>query len=346
MPHDDARLARAGSVAVVVVNYNTRECLHACLASVAAESPAEVVVVDNGSTDGSVEMVRSEFPAVRLIEDPSNPGYGAASNQGIAACAAPYVLLINSDTLLHGGTLEALRDFMDRHPRAGLAGPRLVHADGSPHRSCYAFPSTTFLILEHSPLRRVAGWIPSMRRRYFIDWSPPEESVVPWVHGAVLMLRRSAFDEVGGFDPSFHMYYEEVDLAYRLAAAGWETHFAPVTEVTHIGGASTSKAPIAMKERNFRSLIQFGVTHMSAAQTTRLAATLQGLIVAKLGVELAHRRLVRDPAKRRELDTRVALWRQLARVPFVRVAATLRAARSLSENSARPEQNAPHARVP
>jgi N-acetylglucosaminyl-diphospho-decaprenol L-rhamnosyltransferase len=327
MPHDDARRARAGSVAVVVVNYNTRECLRACLASVAAASPAEVVVVDNGSTDGSVEMVRSEFPAVRLVEEPSNPGYGAASNRGVAACDAPYVLLINSDTLLRGGTLEALRDYMDRHPRAGLAGPRLVHADGSSHRSCYAFPSTTFLILEHSPLRQVAGWIPWMRRRYFIDWSPPEAGAVPWVHGAVLMLRRSAFDAAGGFDPSYYMYYEEVDLAYRLAAAGWETHFAPVTEVTHLGGASTSQAHVAMKERNFRSLIVFGVTHMTPAASTRLAATLRALIVAKLGVELAHRALARDPAKRRELDGRVELWRRLAGVPFVREAATLRAAR-------------------
>lgn len=346
MPHDDARPARAGSVAVVVVSYNTREHLRACLASLAAESPADVVVVDNGSTDGSVEMVRREFPAVRVVEDPSNPGYGAASNQGVAACDTPYVLVINSDTLLRGGTLEALREFMDRHPRAGIAGPRLVHADGSPHRSCYAFPSTTFLVLEHSPLRRVAGWIPAIRRHYFIRWSPPKPRAVPWVHGAVLMLRRSAFDAVGGFDPSFHMYYEEADLAYRLALAGWETYFAPVAQVTHVGGASTSRAPVAMKARNFRSLVQYGVTHMSQAATTRLAATLQALIVAKLAVELVRRRLVRDPGKRRELDASVALWRTLARVPFVSEAATLRAARAEITNPARPAQPVPHVRVP
>ena len=342
---DDVRRARVGAVAVVVVNYNTRNFLRACLASVAAESPDEVVVVDNGSTDGSVEMVRSEFPAVRLVEDPGNPGYGAASNRGISACEAPYVLLINSDTLLRAGTLQALRDYMDRHPRAGSAGPRLVHADGSPHRSCYAFPSTTFLILEHSPLRRMAGWIPRVRRRYFIDWSPREACAVPWVHGAVLMLRRSAFEAVGGFDPSFHMYYEEVDLAYRLAAAGWETHFAPVAEVTHVGGASTSKAPIAMKDRNFRSLILFGAAHMTPAATTRLAATLRALVVAKLGVEVAHRALVRDPAKRRKLDARVELWRQIASVPFVREAATLRATRAAGRPRGTQDQRAPHAHV-
>ena len=346
MPHDDARRGSAESVAVVVVNYNTREHLRACLTSVVAESPAEIVVVDNGSSDGSVEMVRSAFPTVRVVEDPSNPGYGAASNRGVAACTAPYIVLINSDTLLHPGTLEALGDFMDRHPRAAIAGPRLVHADGSPHRSCYAFPSTTFLILEHSPLRRAAGWIPPLRRRYFIDWSPPAARAVPWVHGAVLMLRRSAFEAVGGFDPSFYMYYEEVDLAYRLAAAGWETYYAPVAQVTHVGGASTSKAPIAMKERNFKSLIQFGVTHMTPTETTRLAATLQALIVAKLAVERVHRGLVRDPARRQELDARVALWRHLARVPFVREASKLRAARAAGGNAAPSAQNAPHAGVP
>ena len=345
MSQDDVRRARVGAVAVVVVNYNTRECLRACLATVAAESPAEVVVVDNGSTDGSAEMVRHEFPAVRLIEDPSNPGYGAASNRGVAACDAPYVLLINSDTLLRGGTLDALRDYMDDHPRAAIVGPRLVHADGSPHRSCYAFPSTTFLILEHSPLRQMGGWIPPTRRRYFIDWSPSVARAVPWVHGAVLMLRRSAFDAVGGFDPSFHMYYEEVDLAYQLAAAGWETHFAPVAQVTHLGGASTSKAPIAMKERNFRSLILFGATHMTPAATIQLATTLRALIVAKLGVELVHRAVVRDPARRRELDAGMALWRALARVPFVREATKLLAARTAGRNPGRSDPHAPHARV-
>jgi N-acetylglucosaminyl-diphospho-decaprenol L-rhamnosyltransferase len=346
MTHDDAPRARTGAVAVVVVSYNTRECLRACLATVVAESPAEVVVVDNGSADGSVETVRREFPTARVIEDGSNPGYGAASNQGVAACDAPYVLLLNSDTLLRDGTLEALREYMDQHPRAALAGPRLVHADGSAHRSCYAFPSTTFLILEHSPLRRVAGWIPPMRRRYFIDWSPAEARAVPWVHGAALMLRRSAFEAVGGFDPSFHMYYEEVDLAYRLAAAGWETHFAPVAEVTHVGGASTSRAPAAMKERNFRSLILFGATHMTAAATTRLATTLRALVLAKLAVERVRRRLVRDPGRRREFDERVELWRAIARVPFVREAATLRAGRAARRNAGRSDEHVPHAHAP
>ncbi|HEX2645371.1 MAG TPA: glycosyltransferase, partial [Thermoanaerobaculia bacterium] len=111
--------------AVAVVSFNTRDLLRGLLQSVRSEAPVETVVVDNGSTDGTAEMIRHEFPEVRLIVDASNPGYGAAANQGVAATSAPYVLLLNGDTRLSPGALAALADHLDRHPRAGLAGPRL-----------------------------------------------------------------------------------------------------------------------------------------------------------------------------------------------------------------------------
>jgi GT2 family glycosyltransferase len=327
----DARVATqrgAARVSVAIISYNTRDILRDCLRTVAANAPARIVVADNGSTDGSTEMVRSEFPDAVLLVDERNPGYGAAANHAIAACDTPYVLLLNSDTLVPPDSLEPLCDYMDGHPRAGMAGPRLRHGDGSLHRSAFAFPSTTFLVVEQSPLRAVARWIPSMRRRYFIDWAHDEARAVPWVYGAALMLRRDAFDAVGGYDPSFYMYYEEVDLAWRLARAGWETHYAPVAEVTHLGGASTSRAWATMKERNFRSLIRFAATHMSATEATRLAATLRALVAAKAAIASTQQLLVRDPARRREADESAAFWRHLARVPFVREAALLRAGRS------------------
>jgi GT2 family glycosyltransferase len=327
----DARVATqrgAASVSVAIVSYDTRDILRDCLRTVVANAPARIVVADNGSTDGSIEMVRSEFPDVVLLVDERNPGYGAAANRAVAACDTPYVLVLNSDTLLPAGSLEPLREYMDLHPRAGMAGPRLRHGDGSLHRSAYAFPSTTFLIVEQSPLRAVARWIPAMRRRYFIDWAHDEARAVPWVYGAVLMIRRAAFEAVGGYDPSFYMYYEEVDLAYRLARAGWETHYAPVAEVTHLGGASTSRVWATMKERNFRSLIRFAATHMSATETTRLAATLRALVAAKATIASTQQLLPRHPARRRQVAERAAFWRHLARVPFVREAALLRAGRA------------------
>jgi GT2 family glycosyltransferase len=308
------------AVAVAIISYNTRDVLRNCLTSVMPEAPAELVVVDNGSTDGSIEMIQSEFPAVRLVVEANNPGYGAAANRAVSESIAPYVLLLNSDTVLRSGTLRALHEYMQRHPRAGMAGPRLVNVDGSLQPSCYAFPSTAFLIVEHSSLRPLAKWVPGGRRHFFIDWPHDEARAVPWVTGAALVLRRDAFDEVAGFDPSFHMYCEEVDLAYRMRAVGWETHFAPVADVTHLGGASTSKVWMPMRVRYFRSLVQFCATHHSWRATTCTVAALEMMVLFKLVLDTVTRRIVRDPERRRMLDARVALWRQLRRVPFLREA--------------------------
>jgi GT2 family glycosyltransferase len=331
-------------VAVAIVSYNTRDILRDCLRTVVANGPSQIVVADNGSTDGSAEMVRAEFPSARVVVDEGNPGYGAAANHAVAACDAPYVLLLNSDTLLPAGTLAPLREYMESHPRAAMVGPRLRHGDGSLHRSCFAFPSATFLVVEQSPLRALARWIPPLRRHYFIDWEPDAPRVVPWVYGAALMLRRTAFESVGGYDPAFYMYYEEVDLAYRLAQAGWETHVAPVAEITHLGGASTSRVWAPMKEQNFRSLIRFGAHHMSRARSRRLAVTLEALIRAKARVESARRLLVRDPARRHELGETAAFWRHLSRVPFTRELEQMRLARAsvVRDAAAGPAARAAH----
>ncbi|HLL45880.1 MAG TPA: glycosyltransferase, partial [Longimicrobiaceae bacterium] len=133
--------------AVVVVNHNTREQLRACLESVPRGTTT--VVVDNASTDGSVEMVRASFPGVRLLADGGNPGYGAAANRGVRACGEPCVLVLNSDTRVGHGALEALAGHLDRHPRAALAGPRLLNPDGSPQASVFPFPGTLRWLLEN-----------------------------------------------------------------------------------------------------------------------------------------------------------------------------------------------------
>jgi len=304
----EARDARMG---VAVVNYNTRDHLHACLASVTAAGAREVVVVDNGSTDGSAEMVRRDFAGVLLHVDHSNPGYGAGANRAIALCASPYVLLLNSDTLLRPGALAALARYLDEHPRAGVVGPRLVNLDGSLQPSCRAFPSPLVPLHRQESLGRVARHLPLLGDRYLAAWPHTHARVVPWVVGAALALRREAMDAVGGFDESFFMYSEEIDLSYRMRRHGWETHFAPVTDVVHAGGASTKQYHAAMSAQLFLSSLHFYERHFSGARLAQAVFMTRLSILARLVRDRVRLRAARDAATRERLAENLSVWRRV-----------------------------------
>jgi N-acetylglucosaminyl-diphospho-decaprenol L-rhamnosyltransferase len=303
-------LPEPAPLAVAVVSYNTRDDLRACLASVDAEAPAEVVVADNGSTDGSAAMVRSEFPEVRLLVDEGNPGYGTAANRVVAATASPYVLLLNADTRLTPGALRALAVYLDEHPRAGLAGPRLVNPDGTLQVSCFPFIGTLQLMLEKTPAARWLARVPALRDRWLLSCSAHDRPrVVPWVLGAALALRREAFEAVGGFDPAFFMYSEEIDLCWRLGQAGWEVHFAPGATVVHVGGASTGQRRPEMAVRQVASSKLFYRRHYSRLR----AGLLEAMIAAAMAGRLARDRLrlafTREPGARSRLAEDLAVWR-------------------------------------
>jgi hypothetical protein len=253
-------------VAVTVVNYNTCDHLRACLATVDAESPVEVVILDNASTDGSAEMVRASYPHFKLVVNEKNPGYGAAANQAIGNCTSEYVLLLNSDTLLKPGAVQSLRAYLDGHPQAAIVGPRILNPDGSLQVSCFHFPSPLFAFLRSNTLGTLIRYIPFLRDRYLPAWSHNRPRRVPWVLGAALAIRRKAFEEVGGFDESFFMYSEEVDLSYRLNAAGWQVHFAPVADIVHVGGASTDRLKTEMEIQRYSSTTLFYRRHYSSGR--------------------------------------------------------------------------------
>jgi GT2 family glycosyltransferase len=295
-------------IAVAVVSYNTCDVLRACLDSVVSDAAdVELVVADNGSTDGRLEMVRREFPRARLLVDRSNPGYGAAANAAVAACEAAYVLLLNSDTVLRAGTIAALAAYLDAHPRVGIVGPRLLNPDGSLQRSCFPWIGTFRYFFEKSALARTAARIPPLRDRLFIRWSSHERARhVPWVLGAALAIRRSAFDQVGGFDPSFFMYGEEVDLAYRLSRTGWQIHFAPVADIVHVGGVSTARLPVAMSVQQTLSSLHFYRRHYSPRHVRALTFSLRTaarlrLVRARWGAAVGANSTVRN-VRRAELQ--------------------------------------------
>ena len=285
------------AIAVAIVNWNTRQLLQTCLRHVLAQAPAEVVVADNGSSDGSVEMVQREYPAVTLVLSPENPGYGAGANRAISRCTAGFVLLLNSDTELQPGALAALAEYLSLHDRVGMIGPRLLNPDRTLQESCFAFPR---------PLRPL-----TRARLYSFPHDRPRR--VPWVIGAALAIRRSAFDAVGGFDETFSMYYEEVDLAYRLARAGWETHFTPSAEVIHLVGASTAQRRVAMLLQTRLSALEFFRRHHAGVPLAAGLTLEYALIAARLGRDGVRLALARSAEQRGRLKEDLSVWWQLLR---------------------------------
>jgi GT2 family glycosyltransferase len=298
-------------MAVVIVNWNTRDLLRDCLRTVLAEAPPEVVVVDNGSTDGSAEMVRRECPTVELLVLASNPGYGAGCNAGIRATSAEHVLVLNSDTLLEPGALAALGAALDASPTAAVAGPRILNPDRSVSRSAFPFLGPGATLFHHEPFASIAAVFPPLRDRYMGPWRPARAGAVPWVLGAALAIRRRAFDEVGGFDESYEMFCEELDLSWRLRERGWRTVYAPVTDVIHVGGASTRQRRGAMQARLQMSVIQFHRRHHRGA-TLRLAlGILRAKAIARFARDAVRYRITGDRARRAELAEDMAVWRSV-----------------------------------
>lgn len=293
-------------IAVAIVNYNTARDLRECLGSVYGAGADEVVVKDNGSTDGSVEMVRRDFPRTVVHPDFGNPGYGAASNQAIAACRAEYVLLLNSDTLLARDTLAVLNEYLAANPRVGLVGPRLHNVDGSLQRSAHGFPAPF-------TIRPVLRYIPVLRDRSLLTWPHDRTRPVPWVKGAALAIRRTAFDAVGGFDPSFFMYFEETDLCRRLWNAGWEVHFTTATTIVHKGGASTTQMRAAMALQFYVGMRQFYARHYSPSRQARLDAVLKATSAVLWVRDRARLAFARTPEASVRLGEELRNWSRIIR---------------------------------
>lgn len=240
-------------VAVVIVTHDTRDEALACLSAVEAAGASEIVVVDCGSTDGTVEAVVDEHPGVTVVPL-ANVGYGRGANAGVARTTAPYVLVANADTRVGPDSLEHLAAAME-DPAVGVAGPRVTYPDGRPQASARRLP-TAWQAFMHALL---GLWWPSNRwtRAYReVDADPMVARDVDWVSGCALMLRRSAFEELGGFDPGYWMYVEDVDLGYRLRRAGWRLRYVPDALVVHAVGSSTGDDP-RMVVAHARSLDRF-----------------------------------------------------------------------------------------
>jgi N-acetylglucosaminyl-diphospho-decaprenol L-rhamnosyltransferase len=243
-------------LSIIIVNWNTLPLLRICLASIFDASlcglTMEVIVVDNGSSDGSVDMVKREFPSVQLVTNTTNIGFAWAANQGIRWSAGDFVLLLNSDIIVEKQTLSALMEFMKVHKDAGMCGARLMRSDGSVQPYLFGSDPTLSYLIRRG-LKRL------FLRKALHDWETKDIMEVDWVSGACLIARREALSAVGLLDENIFMYFEDTDLCLRARLFGWKVYYNPTATVIHLGGQSSND-----KERRkvyFESLLYFYKKH-------------------------------------------------------------------------------------
>ena len=286
------------AVSAVVVSYNARDHLEVCLKSLISEGVASIVVVDNGSSDGSRRV--AEAAGVRWRDSGGNVGYGRAANLGAAdeaVAGAEFLLVCNPDLEVLPGCVTALMGTLAEDDSVGLVGPRLSNPDGSLYPSARTFPDLLDA-MGHGLFGLVAPGNPFTRRYRLLDWDHSEQAMVDWVSGACFLVRRTAWDSVGGFDPSYFMYMEDVDLCWRLGRAGWRIAYQPGAEVIHAQGVSADQHPYRMLAAHHQSMWRFAWRTSSGGRRAALPVVGIGL-VARFAVAVLRRRLAgpsRPPA--------------------------------------------------
>jgi GT2 family glycosyltransferase len=237
-------------VSIIIVNWNTRSILRDCLRSVyerAGDIKFEVILIDNASSDGSAEMVRTEFPNATLIVNDSNRGYAGAMNQGMKIAAGRYFLLLNSDIIIRDRAIEKTLQYADSHPRAAVVGCQVLDDADVVQMTCFQFPTLTNLALRAFGLSRLLRNYKFFGQESMSWWKRDTEKLVEVVSGMFMFVRREAADKVGLMDEDYFFYSEDVDWCYRFSRAGWENIFWPGAQVVHLHGGGQSSEKVRMK---------------------------------------------------------------------------------------------------
>lgn len=253
-------------LSIVIVSYNTRDVIRQCLESITMSEimiPYEIIVVDNGSRDGTNELIESYYDSVILIRNQKNLLFAKASNQGIRAARGAYIMLMNSDTLFEKGAAEILIRFLMEHPKAAAAGPKILNLNGTlqskgaPLLSVFSTVMTLLGVGKHKMTRKLAQ---TLFRN--VCWEENQTLRVGWIAGCCMMMRKVAIVEIGGLCEELFFYGEELEWCHRAKKAGWEIWYVPESSVFHIGGCSTSKEMRRALEdkdlqlRNYRVLMK------------------------------------------------------------------------------------------
>jgi GT2 family glycosyltransferase len=295
-------------LSLVILNYNTREHLQTCLRSLMLEGStslgggtieAEVLVVDNASSDDSASMIASEFPWVKLIRSPRNGGFAFGNNQALEGAQGATILLLNPDTLMPRGGIRRLVERLEAHPEAGIIGPKLLRPDGSMHLACRrSFPTPSIAFYRISGLSRLFAQSPRFGRYNltFVDPDLPIE--VDSVCGACMLVRRSVVQRVGLLDERFFMYGEDLDWCLRTREAGWTVRYEPDIVVQHQHGAASRKRALRTTFHFFRAMDLFYRKHYVHRYHPLVTGVVRTAIYGGLGVALC-RTLLTSPSQRR-----------------------------------------------
>ncbi|MEX2426407.1 MAG: glycosyltransferase family 2 protein [Thermomicrobiaceae bacterium] len=289
-------------ISVVIVNYNTRDLLEQCLQRLLAsqlDRPMSVFVVDNGSSDGSVDLVHQQFPEVNLIHSSSNLGYAAANNLALERILARWqaagkhvgetALLLNTDCFVNPDSLQITASFLDEHPGVGIVGPKLILRDGSLDLACRrSFPRPLNAFWKLTGLSLLFPDSPRFAS-YNLTYLDPDQTVeVDSVVGAYMQVRLEAVDVTGLMDDSFFMYGEDLDWSYRIKQAGWKVYYYPVTTVLHYKGATSSRQSYRLIIEFYRSMYLFHWKHYATDMPKPVNWAVTGGIIARGGFALVH----------------------------------------------------------
>lgn len=280
-------------LSICIVNWNTVDLLRDCLSSIYDDPQIalwEVVVVDNASTDDSVQMIQTAFPRAHLIVSDENLGFVGGNNLAIERARGDYLLLLNSDTRVEPGALGSLVDFLASHPEAGAAGPRLVGADGALQLSCGRSPNLASEFVNKLLLHKL---LPFFK---FGRWDHAEIREVGWITGACLLVRREVVEQLGPLDPQIFMFYEDLEFCMRIRRAGWKIFYHPFSQILHLGGQSTRKNlrnMLVISQRSLFYLFQkhFGRGHLHLLRLlTAVEMVLRSLLWSAVALLLSERR--------------------------------------------------------
>ncbi|MCP4613412.1 MAG: glycosyltransferase family 2 protein [Planctomycetes bacterium] len=251
-------------LSIIIISWNVREDLRTCICSIEENKPSctfEVIIVDNASTDGTIEMLKKDFPEIKLIVNHDNRGFAVANNQAINKSQSKYILFLGPDTIIHPKSLDILVEFMDSNEDVGTCGSKLLNADGSIQDSVRRFPSFRGVLYRHTAFKFMGIFKGQYRKWLMYDFINDKQQDVEQVMGAAMLVRKSVIDQVGMMDERFFIYYEEVDLCYRIKQAGWRIVHIPEAVITHLGGSSSAQIPVSKRIIAMTSMLKFFRKH-------------------------------------------------------------------------------------